>query len=97
MKKKSGTPTEKKYTGQVIRELVSPGSKSERMAVQLDTGDRKLVLRRKGGHPLHDKVMEALVDQRIQCRGIRKGSYLFVKSWKPENQTKQRAKKPPKS
>lgn len=50
----------------------------------LDTGDRKLLLRKKGGHPFHDDVIEALVGQRIKCRGFRKGAHLFLESWEPE-------------
>ena len=78
-------PPTQEYTGKVIKEIVSPGSKSERLAVQLDTGDQKLLLRRKGGHPFHDEVMDALVGQRIKCQGVRKGSHLFLESWEPAN------------
>lgn len=85
MKKKKRRPSAKKYSGKVIKEIVSPGSKSERSAVQLDTGDRKLLLRRKGGHPLNDEVMEELVGQSIKCQGFREGSYLFLESWEAEN------------
>jgi hypothetical protein len=87
VKKKSRKPSAKEYTGKVIKDLVSPGSKSERSAVQLDTGDRKLLLRRKGGHPFHDDVIEALVGQRIKCQGFRKGAHLFLESWEPENKS----------
>ena len=67
--------------GSVVRERVSAGSKSDRVAVQLDTGEDRLILRRPGANPFSDPELEELVGSRVHCTGLRKGPYLFVKSW----------------
>lgn len=70
---------EKEYSGKVIRERVSPGSKSERMAVQLDTGEEKFLLRRIGIRSYQDLELEALVGKTVTCRGVKRGKRLYVR------------------
>lgn len=72
----------KTYQGHVIRALVAQGSKSERMAVMLDTGHERLVLRQRGGNAFRDDVLEGLVGQRITGRGHRTGYTLILEEWK---------------
>ena len=79
-RRRSPTPM-KRYVGQVVCELVSPGSKSERMAVQLDTGDARYILRRAGANPFRDPDLDALVGETIVCTGLKRGPYLYLKQW----------------
>ena len=53
------------HTGQVIRKPFAAGSKSERPAVMLQTGDGEYVLRIQGGNPFHDPRLEELVGKQI--------------------------------
>lgn len=69
------------HSGTVIAERVSPGSKSDRMAVVLDTGTLKLQLRRPGVRSYGDEELEGLVGKRVTCRGIRLGPRLFLQEW----------------
>ncbi len=64
--------------GRVERPLVAAGSKSQRRAalLVLDDGTRHL-LRRPGGHALHDPWFDALVGHRVRLRGhLRPGFFL---------------------
>lgn len=71
----------KTYTGQVVLEPVSPGSKSERVAAQLDTGEERLLLRRPGTGGYRDAELEGLVGKRIRCLGLKRGARLYVREW----------------
>ena len=74
-----------RFAGTVVKSRVSRGSKSDRMAVQLDIGgERKLILRRRGGHPFKDEVLESLVGKEIECSGFRRGSHLLLEDWSAE-------------
>jgi hypothetical protein len=57
-------------TGTVVRGSFGAGSKSERDAIWLDTGDRRLVLRRKEGPAFGDRALEQYVGQRVTCDGF---------------------------
>jgi hypothetical protein len=81
-KKQNDIKYEVKFVGQVIKKPLAAGSKSDFPAVKLITKDEELVLRRRGGDPFHDEVLDTLVGKTIQCRGYRKGIYLFLKDWK---------------
>lgn len=71
----------KEYSGVVVMERVSPGSKSERMAVQLDMGDTKLLLRRPGVRSYRDETLENLVGKYVTCHGLKRGSRLYLRHW----------------
>jgi hypothetical protein len=73
--------SEEEFVGQVVKKILAPGSKSDFPAVQLITTDDQLVLRRKGGNPFHDEVLDGLVGKTIRCKGWQKGAYLFLTEW----------------
>jgi len=68
-------------TGQVIRKSFAAGSKSERPAVMLETGDGEYVLRIQGGNPFHDPRLEELVGKRIVAHGEVHGYTFLMKDW----------------
>lgn len=70
-----------KFHGQVTRSLVSAGSKSEHLAVQLTTPEMTYVLRRPGANAMQDPELKALVGKNIQATGVVKGQTLFVTDW----------------
>ena len=57
------------FTGKVVRRAFAAGSKSERMAVILETPEGDYVLRREGGNAFSDPVLEHLVGKRIVAEG----------------------------
>jgi hypothetical protein len=71
-----------RFRGKVVSKLTSKGSKSERMAVQLDTGEELYILRRRGGNPFRDEVLEELVGKTIDARGRLRGQTLFLEEWR---------------
>lgn len=72
----------KKYRGRVISRTYAKSSKSEHQAVMLDTGQKELKLRRAGGNPFVDKVLEKLVGLSVECTGVQDGKLLIIDSWK---------------
>jgi hypothetical protein len=66
------------YSGTVEKRRFGKGSKSERDAIFLVTGDRDYVLRRQGGNAYHDPDLERLVGKQIRCTGIVTGYTLLV-------------------
>lgn len=56
--------------GAVVRAPFGAGSKSERMAVWLETADRRLVLRRKEGPTFDDRALDKYVGKRVKCDGF---------------------------
>ena len=67
--------------GIVTHAVVSPGSKSERQAVVLDTDDQRYVLRRRGGNPFKDAVLDSLVGKRLRAVGDVHGSSFILHDW----------------
>ena len=68
--------------GRVVKHLTSRGSKSERQAVFLETKDgSSYILRRRGGHPFFDEVLESLVGKTIHCKGILTEHTLIMAEW----------------
>jgi hypothetical protein len=63
--------------GSVVRGPFAEGTKSEREAVYLVAGQGRYLLRRRGGNPFHDPVLEELVGRRIRCLGTLHG-YTFI-------------------
>jgi hypothetical protein len=73
---------ETRLSGQVERERVSPGSKSDRVAVVLRTDDgSRYVLRRMGGNPFRDEVLEGLVGKSIAGTGFLTGTTFILNDW----------------
>ncbi len=71
-----------KFRGRVVHHRVARNSKSERTAVMLRTASRDYVLRREGGHPLHDAPLEALVGHTIEGEGIVRDYVLIMSTWR---------------
>lgn len=69
------------YSGKVVLAPVSPGSKSDRLAVQLDTGSEKLLLRRPGVSRYRDEALEEMVGKQVSCVGLKRGARLYVRKW----------------
>ena len=69
------------FEGQVVRRRAAPGSKSDRDAVVLETGDEALILRRRGGNAFADPVLDELVGHRIKGTGQRTGSTFIMSDW----------------
>jgi hypothetical protein len=67
--------------GTVTKALVSPGSKSERQAVVLDTDGQRFILRRPGGNPFQDSVLDSLVGKRLRAVGDVYGSNFTLMEW----------------
>ncbi len=70
-----------KYSGRVVRQLFSPGSKSEHQAVVLMTPAGALKLRRSGGNPFRDPQLEELVGQSIVVEGELHQGQLLMTKW----------------
>lgn len=70
--------------GCVTKKLFAAGTKSEREAVVLTTAEGEYVLRRKGGNPFFDEVLENLVGKRIRCEGDLTGYTFLMNRWTEE-------------
>jgi hypothetical protein len=70
-----------KLSGQVVKQSYAAGTKSQHMAVMLDTGDQSLVLRRVGGNAFSDPELERLVGKRIEGEGVVQGSTFIMSSY----------------
>lgn len=69
-------------TGQVVKQLVARGSKSEHEAVVLEvSGGKHYLLRRVGGNAFCDPVLDDLVAKRITCEGNLHGSTFLMREW----------------
>lgn len=67
----------------MVRRAYAMGSKSEREAVFLDTGQERFLLRREGGNPFADDELDRLVGKRIRCEGtLVAGSTLILSRWR---------------
>jgi len=67
--------------GQVIQHLTAKGSKSERKAVFLETSEGSFVLRRRGGNPFGDQVLQELVGKTLHVKGILTEHTLIMSDW----------------
>ncbi|MEO5995143.1 MAG: hypothetical protein ABIN89_00515 [Chitinophagaceae bacterium] len=65
-------PEEKKRTirGKVVIKKTAKGSKSESNAICIDTGDSTYVLRRVGGNPFNDSILNDLVGKEVTATGV---------------------------
>jgi len=59
-----------KLIGEVVSAPFGTGSKSERMAIWLQSPERRLLLRRKDGPAFADRALERYVGKRIECDGF---------------------------
>jgi hypothetical protein len=57
-------------TGSVARAPFGGDSKSRHVAVWIDTGAARYVLRRKGGPAMGDKVLDRYVGHEVRCDGV---------------------------
>jgi hypothetical protein len=69
-------------TGNVKRQRIAAGSKSDRVGVVLDDGaGRTYALRRAGGNPFSDAAMDGLVGKTITGTGIVADSNFIMDDW----------------
>lgn len=78
---------EKRYRGTVKKRKFAESSKSEHQAVMLDTGKAEYKLRRIGGNPFADVVLDDLVGCEVECVGVQRGTLLIIQSWKETRST----------
>lgn len=73
---------EKRITGLVERERISPGSKSDHVGVVLRAPDgSRYILRRMGGNAFRDEELERLVGKTITGSGFVTGTTFIMKDW----------------
>lgn len=84
------TPIE--IEGRVTKHGTAKGSKSERQAVFLETKKGSFVLRRRGGHPFVDKVLDSLVGKAINVKGLLTEHTLIMTEWKEVGEGVSKAK-----
>ena len=75
------------FVGTVFKKLYAPGSKSEHQAVMIRLDHGEFLLRRVGGNPFQDTVLESLVGKTIRCEGTHRGTALFITSWREIDDT----------
>jgi hypothetical protein len=73
------------YQGLVHQQTVSAGSKSEHRAVVLQTDEGPLKLRREGGNPFQDEILQKLVGKRITCEGQVHSGQLIMSNWEVDD------------
>ena len=73
--------SEQQLTGVVVKEPFAVGSKSERDAVLLISGDKRYVLRRQGGNAFQDPTLDGLVGKSIRCTGRLAGNTFLMSAW----------------
>lgn len=85
---KNKKKTKDTFQGQVIKKLIAPGSKSERVALCLQMENGCYVLR-KSRTPFNSTDGLPSVGMEVTCKGIIRGQTLFLTSWseqdKPDN------------
>lgn len=69
------------FRGQVVRETFAPGSKSEHNSVSLKAGAKVYRLRRQGGNPFSDPVLDSLVGKHVRATGFVTGPDLIMSDW----------------
>ena len=79
----------KRFTGNVVKKQWGKGSKSEHMAVVLESGSTLLRLRRVGGNPFFDAELEKLVGKTIEAQGtLLDPSTLMLSTWQELDESK---------
>jgi len=70
-----------KLRGHVTKKLLFAGTKSEHEGMVLITPAGDYKLRRKGGNPFHDEVMEKLEGKEINGEGILRDNQFIMDRW----------------
>jgi len=69
-------------SGNVKRQRIAAGSKSDRVGVVLDDGAGRIyALRRAGGNPFSDTAMDELIGKTITGTGIVAGGSFIMDRW----------------
>jgi hypothetical protein len=71
--------------GKVVLRPYGRGSKSERVALMLDTERGPLLLRRRGGPSFGETGLESWVGKLVVCWGTRVGQVLLVDRLEPKS------------
>lgn len=74
----------KELQGEVVRQVVGEGSKSEHEAVVLVSDDGQFILRRNGGNAFMDSELDKLVGKRIRGAGQVAGATFIMDEWNEE-------------
>ena len=69
------------FEGRVTQHLTAKGSKSEHQSVFLETPEGSFVLRRRGGNPFVDPVLQQLVGKTLHVKGILTEHTLIMSDW----------------
>ncbi len=69
-KKENKGKKETELSGKVVLKMFGEGSKSEHKSVCLHTSDGDFLLRRVGGNPFHDPVLQQLVGKEVIANGM---------------------------
>lgn len=72
------------HRGRVVKKPFGLATKSEHEAVKLVTPEGEYRLRRQGGNPFADPVLDLLVGKTIRCRGVVSGNTLIITEWSVE-------------
>lgn len=74
-------PISTKISGKVVRKHYAAGSKSDHMAVMLETPKGTFKLSRPGGNPFSDPELENLVGSEIEGAGNVAGNLFILRDW----------------
>lgn len=66
-----------KLSGKVISKNFGKGSKSEHLAIYVESGKHQYRLKRKGGNPFYDESLNELIGKNVELEG-RITEYFFV-------------------
>lgn len=69
------------FVGKVTKKIFGKGTKSEYEALYLETADGQYVLRRQGGNPFFDPVLQELLGKRVSCKGFVEDYVLMISEW----------------
>ena len=71
-----------RVVGLVTKRQLDLGTKSERIAIVVQTDDGAwLILRRRNGNPFSDPILDNLVGQRLAFEGVFDGNLFIVSDW----------------
>ncbi len=74
-----------KIFGRVTKQMFGDGTKSKHLAVMLDTGEMRYILRRQGGNPFSDPELDKLVGKTIRGTGTLTGYTFILSDWSEVN------------
>lgn len=83
-KKHSNPLKEMQLSGKVVLKKIAKGSKSERVAVVLQCGEKEYLLRKWGGNPFRDTSLEMLAEKHITASGLLDRNLFLVKTIKED-------------